>query len=149
MDEPKNVGGRPTLYTEQLAIQICNLIAVGMSIRKISALPDMPHSTTIIEWLSKRSDFSLQYAKAREEQTRMMAEEIMEISDDESKDLIERGDSLIQNNVAVSRAKLRVDTRKWLLSKLQPKKYGERVESEVTSDSKITIVIEGGLPRSA
>lgn len=61
-----------------------------------------------------------------------MAEEIQEISDDGSNDWMEREGITVADHEHIQRSKLRVDSRKWLLSKMMPKKYGDRVSAEVT-----------------
>lgn len=83
------------------------------------------------------ADMGEQYARAREAGLDAMAEEILEISDDATNDWMERNgkDSpgWALNGENVQRSKLRVDARKWLLSKMAPKKYGERVEVDQTT----------------
>jgi hypothetical protein len=64
-----------------------------------------------------------------------MADELLEISDDASNDWMARraksGDiESVPDNEAVQRSRLRVDTRKWLMGKLKPKKYGDKIQHE-------------------
>lgn len=120
-----------------------------MSIRKICKENDLlPDPVTIYKWLSENEAFSKQYARAREDGAALMAEELLEIVDDESNDLIEvttdKGKTYMQvNNAKVQRDRLRADTRKWLLAKLQPKKYGEPKEAATAPTA---VEIKGGLP---
>ena len=75
--------------------------------------------------------------RAREEQAEFMAEEILEIADDGRNDFMEQDDSSAAfkiNGENIQRSKLRIDTRKWLMGKLKPKKYGERLALDVTED---------------
>ena len=113
------VTGRPSLYTPELAARICEELASGQSLRSICERNDMPASSTVFLWLSKLPEFSEQYARAREAQANVMAEEILSIADGSS-------------NEAIPKAKLQVDTRKWLMSKMAPKKYGEKITQEQT-----------------
>ncbi|MRT15312.1 hypothetical protein GJV07_24145 [Enterobacteriaceae bacterium RIT711] len=77
-----------------------------------------------------------QYARAREVQAEILAEEIIEIADDSSGDVIVDEDGHEQtNHERVARSRLRVDARKWYASKLAPKRYGDRIQHE----QKITI----------
>ncbi|AGG31951.1 hypothetical protein MU9_2906 [Morganella morganii subsp. morganii KT] len=77
-----------------------------------------------------------QYARAREIQAELLAEEIIEIADDSSGDVIVDDDGKEQtNHERVARSRLRVDARKWYASKLAPKRYGDRIQH----DQKITI----------
>ncbi len=79
-------------------------------------------------YLGKDEDAANQYARARVRGLDRMAEEILDIADDNGGDWIE--DKV--NPEVVARARLRVDSRKWLLSKLVPKKYGDKVTQEHT-----------------
>lgn len=93
----------------------------------------MPAKSTVMKWLTLHPEFVDQYARAREAQADHFAEEILEISDDGSNDWMERrnddGDvvAVVADHEHISRSKLRVDSRKWLMSKLAPKKYGDKV----------------------
>lgn len=89
----------------------------------------MPAMSSVFLWLSKHDDFSEQYARAQSDRAAFLAEEILDISDDSTGDFIELGEGKIApNSVAVARDKLKVDTRKWLMSKMAPKKYGDKIE---------------------
>ncbi|WP_315823022.1 hypothetical protein [Paraflavitalea speifideaquila] len=95
----------------------------------------MPAVSTVLKWLREnREDFSAQYARAKEEQADFMIEEMIEIADDGTNDLmtIEKGDISyeVENKEVTNRSKLRVETRKWIASKLKPKKYGEKLETK-------------------
>lgn len=108
---------RPTDYSEQLAGAICERIAEGESVRAISKDPDMPAMSTIFKWLTIHPMFAEQYARARDEQAETLADEITFIADTEED---------------VQRARVRIDARKWVAGKLKPKKYGEKIQQEVT-----------------
>lgn len=133
--------GRPTDFTEELGTKICARIAEGESVRSIVRDKNMPSSSTIFRWLldESKKPFWEQYEKARNIQAENMFEELIEIADDGKNDWMEKeyknGSSYITlNNEAVSRSRLRVDTRKWYLSKVLPKKFGEKLD--VTSGGK-------------
>lgn len=125
--------GRPSSYTDETAAIICERIANGQSLREVCRDEAMPGKSTVMRWLGEREAFRDQYARAREAQADYWADEILEISDDGSNDWMKRqhGDDdpvEVPNHEHISRSKLRVDSRKWLMSKLAPKKYGDRVE---------------------
>ena len=124
--------GRPSNYTAELAAEICVRIASGQSVRTIASADDMPAMSTIFKWLSEHKDFSEQYVRAREAQTDYLAEEIIEISDDASGDAVEDPETgtVRQNAEFVARSRLRVDTRKWLMARMAPKKYGDKITQE-------------------
>lgn len=125
--------GRPSDYTPEKGTEICVRIADGQSVREISRSDDMPAMSTIFRWLAAHEGFQEQYALACEARAHYMAEELLDIADDGTNDWMERFDKdgksigWTVNGEHVQRSKLRADTRKWLLSKLQPKKYGDKV----------------------
>jgi hypothetical protein len=91
----------------------------------------MPDLKTVMRWLVKIDDFRQQYALAREAQQEMHQEEIKEIADNCTDDVQvimgpeDNGMSRI-NHSAIARARLQIDTRKWVMSKMSPKKYGDK-----------------------
>jgi hypothetical protein len=130
--------GRPSTYSDDMARVLCDLIASGHSLREIASLDGMPTTSTILLWLSRHEDFSARYARAKEVQVEALAEEILTIADDGSNDTYvdEKGNTKTDQDV-VQRSKLRVDSRKWLLSKLAPKKYGDRTDVNLSGSISI------------
>ena len=125
--------GRPSSYTEDLAALICSELASGRSLRDVCRDDDMPASSTVFLWLSKHPGFSEQYARAMEARTNALAEEILEIADDRHGDsYVDENGAQRVNNEVIARARLRVDTRKWLMSKMAPKKYGDKISQELS-----------------
>ena len=111
--------GRPSKYTNKLADKICQMIAQGQSVRSICAKKDMISMQTFFRWLRENDKFREQYARACEERSYMHAEDIIEIADNATNDYMEKleGDGYIFNSEKVPRSRLRIDTRKWLMSK--------------------------------
>lgn len=132
--------GRPSKYSDETAESICAGIAQGKSLREICSADGFPDKATVCRWLAVHPAFRDQYAQAREAQAEHMADEILDIADDGTNDWMERKDEddpdktigWRENGEAMQRSRLRVDTRKWLLSKLLPKKYGEKLTQELT-----------------
>lgn len=122
--------GRPSKYTDKLADEICQMIAQGQSVRSICAKKDMISMQTFFRWLRENDKFREQYARACEERSYMHAEDIIEIADNATNDYMEKleGDGYIFNSENVQRSRLRIDTRKWLMSKLNPKVYGDKLD---------------------
>ena len=111
---------KPTYeLTQALANSICDEIANGSSLRSICQADGLPSVGTVCRWLAENADFAEQYARAREAQAEFYADEIVSISDGG-----EEADP--------TRDRLRVDARKWVASKLLPKKYGDRAELNVS-----------------
>ena len=128
--------GRPTAYTKALGDRICSELSKGRTLRDVCRDEGMPVEATVRNWALKedvdvRPGFFAQYSRAREIGYHAMADETLEISDDGSNDWMKRnqGDETIDvpNPEVIARSRLRVDTRKWLLSKALPKIYGDRV----------------------
>ena len=122
--------GRPSKYTDKLADKICQMIAQGQSVRSICAKKDIISMQTFFRWLRENDKFREQYARACEERSYMHAEDIIEIADNATNDYMEKleGDGYIFNSENVQRSRLRIDTRKWLMSKLNPKVYGDKLD---------------------
>ncbi len=129
----KNKGGRPSIFNEQMIEDVCVRLMLGEGLRAIlDGDPELPHVSTWFYWLHGRG-ISLEqqewfvelYVRAREAQAEMMMDEILSISDDNSGDVVvisgEDGDEYIPNPQAVNRARLQVDSRKFLAMKLLPR----------------------------
>jgi hypothetical protein len=126
----KRKPGRPTKYTAALARMICRRLAEGESLRKICADEKMPAISTVMLWLfdGEHEEFSERYARAREAQAEIRADEIVDIADDSVNDTMTDEDGkTIVNYDHIQRSRLRVDARKWVAAKLLPKRYGDKV----------------------
>ncbi|EJU14946.1 hypothetical protein LH128_01182 [Sphingomonas sp. LH128] len=124
--------GRPSIFSEEIATRIFVGLASGRSLRNICLEDDMPEKATVFRWLAddRFADFRDQYMRAREVQVETLVDEMLDIADDGSNDwqTRERDDGTedeVLNHEHVQRSKIRLDTRKWIASKLMPKKYGE------------------------
>lgn len=121
--------GRPTIYNEVIRDAFCERVAAGESVRSICRDDDYPEMKTIFRWISKHDDFRQLYEKAKEMAMLAMAEELLDIADDGRNDTYvdDEGRPKVDTDV-IQRSRLRVDTRKWLMSKLAPKKYGDKLD---------------------
>ena len=128
--------GRPTDYSEEIAVKILVEVALGKSMRKIAEMEGMPAMSTIFLWLRNHEDFSEQYARAKEEAADLLVDEMLDIADDATNDWMEKygkdGEMIgyMINGEFVGRSKLRIETRKWLAMKLKPKRYGDKLNVE-------------------
>lgn len=134
--------GRPSSYTDEIAQEICSRLGAGESLKAICKDEHMPDESTVRMWaIEDRHGFYPRYAHAREVQAERWADEIITIADAaerDVKDYDENGNPIVDHEV-VARAKLRVDTRKWVLSKILPKKYGESTTIKGDKDNPLTI----------
>lgn len=128
-DKPEGyVFGRPTVFTQELADEICERIADGESLRSICKEESKPNKATVFRWLNANQDFSDQYTRAREEQAESFADEIVAIADDGKRDYVFDDGKFGVDTDHISRARLRVEARKWVASKLKPKRYGDKLD---------------------
>jgi hypothetical protein len=130
-----------TTYSEELATAICDRLIAGEAMRSICESKGMPSETTVYRWLQsdEHVGFRELYARAREAQAHRMLDEIIQIADDSSRDVVEISTGYtdeesgeektreVERFTAVSRDKLKIDSRKWAMAKLAPKVYGDKV----------------------
>ena len=124
--EKRKRGGQ-SKYTDDLAQEICARMEKGETLRQICTDERMPSSSTVTDWCDTVPGFAARYARARSKQLDWIAEDTMRISDDQSIDANSR--------------RVMVDTRKWLLSKLRPDKYGDLTRIDAKVDSTLNIIV--------
>ena len=119
--------GRPPLFTKELGNKICERIALGESTRNILKDEEMPPSSVFYRWLlnEEKKEFREHYEIACNIRAELMFEQLNEIADESSKIIV--GDDK-SDGARVQANRLRVDTRKWYLSKVLPKKYGDKID---------------------
>ena len=94
---------------------------------------DYPSRKTFYEYLKKDINHSNKYARATHIRADFLFDQIIEIADKQDKDVEISKDGIeVTNHNLVNRNRLQIDSRKWVLSKMNPKKYGEKLD--VTSD---------------
>jgi hypothetical protein len=116
--------------TELIFSNILLEIEKGRALRNVLNDADMPSSKTFYNWLESDEDKVKRYARACELRADTIFEDILDIADDSSNDITTDplGNERL-NTEFVQRARLRVDARKWIVSKLNPKKYGDKIEN--------------------
>lgn len=139
--------GRPSEYTDELAAKICSKLAEGKTLRAVCRIDGMPPESTVRRWaLDDFNGFAAQYARAREIGYHSMADEALDIADDGSNDTYEVEGREVTNQDVIARSRLRVDTRKWLLSKALPKVYGDKVAltgadgGAIKTETEVTVI---------
>ncbi len=133
-----------TIYTKELAIDICTKLAHGMPLTKICRNESMPNISTIYLWLTQedKTEFLEMYIRAREDQADTMADEIIEIADDGTNDSMMIKGNKVEDKEWTNRSKLRVDARKWVASKLKPKKYSDHLKLDQNISGNITFDVK-------
>lgn len=130
--------GRPTKYTAAIAEKICERLAMGETLRSICRDEDFPHEATVRAWaLDDYQGFYTQYSRARQIGLDCMADEVLHIADTPKDGVVKitrpTGEEIRTGDMTEHR-RLQVDTRKWYLSKLAPKRYDKPIEDENTGD---------------
>ena len=127
--------GRPSTYTEEMGNLICDKLTEGVSLRKLCMQDDFPAASTVYVWLDRFPDFAEKYARAREAATEDMLEDILEIADRDGLDPQEK--------------RVRIDTRKWVMGRLKPKKYGDKQTVDVGNKDGETLKVDGNVDTAA
>jgi hypothetical protein len=129
--------------TDKLFDELCERMVDGESVRTICKDDHMPAISTLMKILNENPERSAQYARAIQMRADAMFEEIMDISDDGSNDFMLRNSedptSVVLNGEHVQRSKLRVDSRKWALGRMNPKKYGDKTFLGGVEDAPIKV----------
>jgi hypothetical protein len=146
--QDKSKGGRPSTFTQELADVICSELAMGYSLRTVCKPDTMPAVATIFNWFRTHPEFLEQYTRAKEESADAMADDILDIADDGTNDWTTRTDKQgnefeVVNNDVIQRSRLRVETRKWLMAKMKPKRYGDKLDVE-SGGKPITFIVNRG-----
>lgn len=139
-----NLGGRPTKFTKELAARIClAIVTSSRGIRKICEENEgFPSPETIYRWIFNDEEFRQQYARAKEAQCQVLADEIIDIADTPKLGSVTTVTGVKSNSKKKVKPRieeqrisdmtrhrqLQVDARKWTLSKLMPRVYGDKLE---------------------
>lgn len=113
--------GRPTIYSDDLADDICQRIAEGATLVKICDDASMPSYRAVLNWRSHIPAFKVKYDAAREDAADMLADELKQIALD-----------VKEGRLDPQAGRVVIDTFKWMASKLKPKSYGDRLETHLT-----------------
>jgi hypothetical protein len=117
----------------QVESEILARLSAGETLRKICRDDHMPDASAVVQWCDADPNFAQRYARARSEGLEVLADELLEISDDTSRDPNCR--------------KVAIDSRKWLLSKLKPKKYGDVMRQELSGPDGGAIMVDDAKER--
>lgn len=124
--------GRPTDYNQKIVDKICELLSQGKSLKKICEADEMPDISTVFKWLGKFPEFVDKYDIAKQNGLEARELELAELGQ-EAIEMAQKVDSR-SSNAVVAAYKLKADNMKWAMSKLKPKKYGDKVD--LTTDGK-------------
>ncbi len=128
--------GRPSIYTQELADKICSELATGKSLRHVCGGGEMPSLQTIFTWFRVHKEFLEQYTRAKEASADALADDIQDISD-----------KVLTGQYEANNARVAVDAKKWVASKLKPKRYGDRLDM-TTNGKDLPTPILGGIAKT-
>lgn len=141
--------GRPTDYTPELGDLICAELVTPRSLSSVCRDEGMPNKRTVLRWLRIHEEFQKLYSIAVLERADSVFEDMFEIADDARNDFMEETNADGKPSGVyrfrkehVQRSRLRIETRKWALARMNPKKYGDKMTAELTGSEGGPIKVE-------
>ena len=110
---------RPSIYSDEIAEEICGLLIEGKSLHQICRRRGMPDRRTVHRWQESKPDFAARCARAREAQADYMDDLILETA------VASKAETAAADRVKIS-------AFQWRAAKLAPKRYGDRIRAEIT-----------------
>ena len=123
--------GRPPIYTPELGAKIFERIIESGTVKRACADPDMPDEHTLYVWAARDPEFRQLFVHAREMAVERWAEEIIEIADNPVLDPLDK--------------RVRIDARRWIMGKLAPRRFGDRVQIAGDSTAPVVVSVAGDL----
>ncbi|MAE81447.1 MAG: hypothetical protein CMB80_01835 [Flammeovirgaceae bacterium] len=123
---------RPTKYNEERAKQILDLYSSGMNLQQVEKKKNLPSRRTICRWRKDFPEFGEAYDIALQAHSEAIVEESMVIADTEQD---------------AKKAKNRIDIRTWIASKLNRKRFGDRLDIDIKQTLDVSPVISKALER--
>jgi hypothetical protein len=108
-----------TTFDQKLFDRICERMAEGESLRAICKTKDYPAKRTVLRWVAKDEKLAAQYAEAQNMRAEHYFDEIIDIAD---------------KGADPAKTRVQVDARKWVLARMNPKKYGDKFTQELTGE---------------
>ena len=127
--------------------EICRRVSLGESMLSVLTAGDrsLPRYETALQWLTDYPDFAEAYKAAQRARGDVLFEEALTVADDARNDWMRRNDpenaGWMANGEHIARSKLRVDTRKWAAAKLNPSRYGDKVEVSGNPDKPLVVAV--------
>lgn len=148
-EKPKHPGGRPTIYTDELAETICNELSDGNSLLDICERDEMPARRTVYKWRAERKEFMHKLARARKLYGLSVVDKLKKMADNLHDKLDKAADDKFSND----RLRALSDVTKsasniymWIAGKSYPKLFGDNSRQTVKTD--LTIKDKDNVPIS-
>jgi len=136
MNAGGGVVGQHILRTPENSERICDMIAEGCSLRQVAQVIGLTEAA-IRKWTKDDKEFGKHYTKAMVNRLEKMADELVELADADCS-----GPDGKPDNALVQQRRLQVDTRKWILSKMLPRRFGDKIEISSDPDAPALTRIE-------
>lgn len=117
-------------FSNQVFDRICERMAEGESLRAICKTAEMPNKRTVMRWIEKDDGLKLQYSEAQNLRAECYFDEIIDIAD---------------GKADPQKTRVQIDARKWVLARMNPKKYGDKFTQELTgaNGGAVQLVLNG------
>lgn len=143
--------GRPSTYDEVFVTEVIRRVALGETLRAVCRdLGKVPESTFRLWVVDDVHSIAARYARAREAQAESWSDQILEIADESEFDTVTTEKDGKEREMCdhewINRSRLKVDTRKWLMAKLHPKAFGEKMETTLTGAGGGPLVVQWQQP---
>ena len=136
MTTAKSKTGRPSEYTDTIFNEICDKLADGKSLKSICETEEMPSKATFYNWINNSKDLLDKYARAKDDSSDALADDIQDI-----------GEKVLTGIYEANNARVAIDAKKWIASKLKPKKYGDKIDM-TTNGKDLPTPLLGGMSRT-
>lgn len=113
--------GRPSVYRDEIADKILDMMMDGKSIRSICEEEGMPSRRTVLRWQERYPDFDAKCARARTLQADVIHDDLIDIED-----------GVLAGTIAPDAARAAISSKQWRSAKLAPKKYGDKMRTEIS-----------------
>lgn len=124
---------------DRIVQEVCDKIAEGRSL--LSVLKDKktyPARSTFMKWVNESDNYAHALSEANDQRADKIFDELLQIVDNTEGDMIELPDgSLVTNHHVVQRDRLRFDARRWILAKMQPAKYSDRINVNASVNEQV------------
>jgi len=130
-------------YSKEIIKKICDEIEAGESVAEICRQDGMPKRKTVYQWLAKYPDFMEKYRASKMAGVEALVDQMMDIANDASEDfkrdddgcvLLDKKGNRVIDGEHVQRSRLKIDTIKWVATKLVPRLYGDKTQVEHTGE---------------
>lgn len=147
--EPHKPRGRPSEFDQAVFNEIIERIAAGQTLTAICEDTNedgrMPSRMAFRRWMRNRPDLRAAYARAREDQVECWEDEIIDIAYDRSGDKIcDSEGNEYEDKEFVNRSRVKIDSLKWIMSKVNSRKYGDKIEQNVTGNMTTSFTLNIG-----